>query len=143
MKTKKILPQVMSRDALRMRLKNAFVRRRKRARCGSLKRYTANTSRGGDLQRATGVGAPGDYPGLGRERQETGQSQSQGLGQNTLHWIIQVSSVLTHQAAFVSRVVHVKERMLAREQEITGKWLTEDRMKTEHKLREALRMQLI
>ena len=30
------------------------------------------------------------------------------------------------------RVVHVKERLLAREQEVTGEWLTEERMKNKH-----------
>ena len=36
------------------------------------------------------------------------------------------------QACFTTCVVHVKERMEAREQEITGSWLTEERMKNQH-----------
>ncbi|CAE7913591.1 unnamed protein product, partial [Symbiodinium necroappetens] len=36
------------------------------------------------------------------------------------------------RAAFTSKVVHVKERLLAREQEVTGEWLTEERMKNKH-----------
>ncbi|CAE7332191.1 unnamed protein product [Symbiodinium natans] len=36
------------------------------------------------------------------------------------------------RAGFLTKVIHVKERMLAREEEITGEWLTEERMKNKH-----------
>ena len=36
------------------------------------------------------------------------------------------------QGEFVRRVSFVRERLLQREQEITGEWLTEERMKTKH-----------
>ena len=36
------------------------------------------------------------------------------------------------EAAFVSRVTFVKERILQREKEVTGEWLTEERMKNKH-----------
>ena len=36
------------------------------------------------------------------------------------------------KAAFVVRVAHVKERVLAREKEVTGEWLTVERMKSKH-----------
>ncbi|CAE7540456.1 unnamed protein product [Symbiodinium natans] len=37
------------------------------------------------------------------------------------------------KAAFLNRITHVKERMVLREEEVTGRWLTEERMRTELK----------
>ena len=36
------------------------------------------------------------------------------------------------QGEFVRRVTFVRERLLQREQEVTGEWLTEERMKSKH-----------
>ena len=47
------------------------------------------------------------------------------------------------EAAFVVRVSHVKERILQREQEITGEWLTEERMKAKHNWTKQLRLAMV
>lgn len=40
--------------------------------------------------------------------------------------------VIPCQAEFLTRVVRVRERMSSKEQEVTGKWLTEEKMKADY-----------
>ena len=43
-----------------------------------------------------------------------------------------VGSIISCQAEFLTRVIRVRERMSSKEQEVTGKWMTEEKMKADY-----------
>ncbi|CAE7841038.1 unnamed protein product [Symbiodinium microadriaticum] len=100
--------RVISHDALRMRLKRLCERKKTGKAWVSDELIT-------------------DYKSGGSSREQ--------LEIALLETIKQLGPDAAHQkmrAAFTSRVTLVKERILQREKEVTGEWLTEERMKNKH-----------
>ncbi|CAE7429544.1 unnamed protein product [Symbiodinium sp. CCMP2456] len=102
---------VISQDALRMRLKR-LCEKKKTGRCWVPASIREEFESGGEYREVLELALLESIKQLGEE-----ESKNHGK----------------MKATFLMRVTHVKERMVAKEQEITGRWLTQERMKTELK----------
>ncbi|CAE7292386.1 unnamed protein product [Symbiodinium sp. CCMP2592] len=100
--------KVISHDALRMRLKR-LCEKKKSGKAWVSEELTADWKSGGSSREALEIAL--------------------------LETIKELGADAPHQkmrAAFVCKVTFVKERILQREKEVTGEWLTEERMKNKH-----------